>query len=183
VPRHQSETVHQQFGAVCGNDFSNRFSFLSISDMVNTRSSHPLQPLPSQPPPSAPGASNDPDLGDFLKSMTESMEVLRKQNEELNARLTAAEARSSEKERERAERREKDKRDRIRRGKRPLNPQGDNESTVQGENEEDISKSRRVEEGSRRGRSRREESTHGESRREGREGEKPREGERSHRSR
>jgi hypothetical protein len=175
VPRHQSKTVHQQFGAVCGNDFSNRFSFLSISDMVNTRSSHPLQPLPSQPPPSAPGASNDPDLRDFLKSMAESMEVLRKQNEELNARLTAAEARSSEKERERAERREKDKRDRIRRGKRPLNPQGDNESTVQGENEEDRSKSRGVEEGSRRGRPRREESTHSESRREGREGEKPRE--------
>jgi hypothetical protein len=183
VPRHQSETVHQQFGAVCGNDFSNRFSFLSISDMVNTRSSHPLQPLPSQPPPSAPGASNDPDLRDFLKSMAESMEVLRKQNEELNAQLTTAEARSSEKERERAERRKKDKRDRIRRGKRPLNPQGDNESTVQGENEEDKSKSRGVEEGSRRGRPRREESTHSESRREGREGEKPREGERSHRSR
>jgi hypothetical protein len=60
--------------------------------MVNTRSSHPLQPLLSQPPPSAPGASNDPDFRDFLKSMAESMEVLRKQNEELNARLTAAEA-------------------------------------------------------------------------------------------
>jgi ribonuclease HI len=111
------------------------------------------------------------------------MEVLRKQNEELNARLTAAEARSSEKERERAERREKDKRDRIRRGKRPLNPQGDNESTVQGENEEERSKSHDVEEGPRRGRQRREESTHGESRREGRQVEKPREGERSHRSR
>jgi hypothetical protein len=60
------------------------------SDMVNTRSltrsSHPQQPQPMQPPPSAPGASNDPDLRDFLKSMAESMEVLRKQNEELNAR-------------------------------------------------------------------------------------------------
>jgi hypothetical protein len=61
------------------------------------------------------------------------MEVLRKQNEELNARITAAEARSSEKERERAERREKERRDRIHRGKRPVNPrQEDNESTVQG---------------------------------------------------
>jgi hypothetical protein len=68
--------------------------------MVNTcsftRSSHPQQPQLMQPPPSAPGASNDPDLRDFLKSMAESMEVLRKQNEELNARITAAEARSSE---------------------------------------------------------------------------------------
>jgi hypothetical protein len=61
------------------------------------------------------------------------MEVLRKQNEELNARITAAEARSSEKERERAERREKERRDRIHREKRPVNPrQEDNESTVQG---------------------------------------------------
>jgi hypothetical protein len=47
--------------------------------------------------------------------MAESMEVLRKQNEELNTRLTAAEARSSQKERERAERREKERRDRVRR--------------------------------------------------------------------
>jgi hypothetical protein len=109
--------------------------------MVRTRSSHPLQP-----PPSAPGASNSPELADFLKSMVESMEVLRKQNEELNARLTAAEARSSEKERERVERREKERRDRVHRGKRPINPhQEDNESTVQGENEENRDKSRHVE--------------------------------------
>jgi hypothetical protein len=98
--------------------------------MVNTRSSHPLLPPPSQPSPSAPGASNEPDLRDFLKFMAESMEFLRKQNEELNARLTAGEARSSEKERERDERREKDKRDRIHRGKRHANPQEDNESIV-----------------------------------------------------
>jgi hypothetical protein len=66
--------------------------------------------------------------------MVESMEFLKKQNEKLNARLTAAEAQSSEKESERAEHREKDKRDRIHRGKRHANPQKDNESTVQGEN-------------------------------------------------
>jgi hypothetical protein len=108
--------------------------------MVNTRSSHPLRPLPS-----APGTSNDPELRDFLKIMAESMEVLRKQNEELNTRLTAAEARSSQKERERAERCEKERRDRVHRGKRPANPQEDNESTVQGENEENRSKSRHVE--------------------------------------
>jgi septal ring factor EnvC (AmiA/AmiB activator) len=55
------------------------------------------------------------------------MEFLRTQNEELNAQFTAAEARSSEKERECAERREKDKRDRVHRGKRHTNPQEDNE--------------------------------------------------------
>jgi transcription termination factor Rho len=156
--------------------------------MVNTRSSHPLQPNPLQPPPSAPGASNSPELAVFLKSMAESMEVLKKQNEELNVRLTAAEAQSSEKERERAERREKDRRDRLHCGKRHVNPhQEDNESTVQGENEENRDKSRRVDGGSRRDRSHREESPRGESRRERQEGEKSRgdrrEGERSHRSR
>jgi hypothetical protein len=117
-----------------------------IFDMVNTRSSHPQQPQPVQPPPSAPGASNDPDLRDFLKSMAKSMEILRKQNEELNARLTTAEARSSEKDRERAERREKERRDKAHRGKRHVNPrQEDNESTVKGENEENRDKSRRCE--------------------------------------
>jgi hypothetical protein len=160
--------------------------------MVNTRSftrsSHPQQPPPVQPPPSAPGASNDPDLRDFLKSMAESMEVLRKQNEELNARLTAAEARSSEKERERAERREKERRDRAHRGKRPVNPrQEDNESTVQGENEENRDKSRRTNGGFRGDRTHREESPRRESRRERGESKKSqeerREEERSHRSR
>jgi hypothetical protein len=124
------------------------------------------------------------------------MEFLRKQNEELNARLMAAEARSSEKERERTERREKDKRDRIHRGKRHVNPQEDNESTVQGENAEDQDKSWRIEGESRRNRSHREESPRGESRQERMEGEKSHgdrcenetsrgnrhEGERSHRS-
>jgi hypothetical protein len=94
--------------------------------MVNTRSSHLLCP-----PQSAPGASNDSELREFLKNMAESMEVLRKQNEELNTRLTVAEARSSQKERERVERHEKERQDRIHRGKRPVNPhEEDNESTV-----------------------------------------------------
>jgi hypothetical protein len=159
--------------------------------MVNTRSftrsSHPQQPQPMQPPPSAPGASNDPDLRDFLKSMAKSMEVLRKQNEELNARITAAEARSSEKERERAERHEKERRDRTHREKWPVNPrQEDNESTVQGENEENRDKSRRTNGGSRRDRTRREDSPRGESRRERGENKKShgerREEEKSHRS-
>jgi hypothetical protein len=115
------------------------------------------------------------------------MEFLKKQNEELNARLTAAEARSSEKQRERAECREKDKRDRVHHGKRHANPQEDNESTVQGENEEDRDKSCRIEGGSQRDRSHREESPCGDSRRERLKGEKScgdrREGERSRRSR
>jgi hypothetical protein len=114
------------------------------------------------------------------------MEVLRKQNEELNARITAAEARSSEKERERAERREKERRDRIHREKRPVNPrQEDNESTVQGENEENCDKSRRTNEGSRRDRTHREESPRQESRREESRRSREKRGgeERSHRSR
>jgi hypothetical protein len=114
------------------------------------------------------------------------MEVLRKQNEELNARITAAEARSSEKERERAERREKERRDRVRE-KRLVNPrQEDNESTVQGENEENRDKSCRTNGGSRRDQTHREESPRQESRREKeasrRSREKRGEGERSHRS-
>jgi hypothetical protein len=80
------------------------------------------------------------------------MEVLRKKNEELNARLTTVEARSSEKERQ----------DIIHCGKRPINPhQEDNESTVQGENKMNRDKSHQVETengGSRRDRSRREKS-------------------------
>jgi hypothetical protein len=104
-----------------------------ISDIVNTCSSHPLQP-----PPSAPEVSNNPKLADFLKSMVESMEFLKKQNEDLmkqnenlDNRLIAAEARSSQKEKERAERHEKERRDRVHRGKRLVNPhQEDNESTV-----------------------------------------------------
>jgi hypothetical protein len=91
--------------------------------MVNTCSSHLLRP-----PPSAPGVSNDLELREFLKNMMESMEVLRKQNEELNTRLIVAEARSGQKERECAERREKERRDRIHLGKWPVNPyEEDNE--------------------------------------------------------
>jgi hypothetical protein len=144
--------------------------------MVNTRSSHPLQPQLLQQPLSAPGAPNSPELADFLKSMVESMEVLRKQNEELNARLTAAEARSSEKER----------RDRVHREKRLVNPnQQDHESTVQGgrrmiHDEEHRNKSRRVE--SPNGGSRRERSRHERSRHEGSRQERHEE-ERSNRSR
>jgi hypothetical protein len=151
--------------------FFSRFSFIRISDMVNTRSSHPLQPQLLQPPLSAPGVSSSPELADFLKSMVESMEVLRKQNEELNARLTAAEARSSEKER----------RDRVHREKRLVNPnQQDHESTVQRgrrmiHDEEHRNKSRRVESPNRG--SRRERSRHEGSRQE------RHEEERSHRSR
>jgi hypothetical protein len=79
VPRHQLETVHQQFGVICGNvDSQSLLSHLKF-DMVNTRSSHQLQP-----PPSAPRVSNNPELMEFLKNMAESMEVLRKQNEDLN---------------------------------------------------------------------------------------------------
>jgi hypothetical protein len=115
------------------------------------------------------------------------MEVLRKQNEELNVRLTTAEAQSSEKERERVKRREKEKREKAHRGKRPVNPcQEDNESTVQGENEENRDKSRRTNGGSRRDRTHREESPRGESRRERGESKRShgerREEERSHRS-
>jgi hypothetical protein len=64
------------------------------SDMVNTHSSHPLPP-----PTSTPRVSNNPEIQDFLRSMAESMEFLRKQNEDLrkqnenlDTRLTAVEA-------------------------------------------------------------------------------------------
>ena len=97
--------------------------------MVRTRSTHPLH-HPVQPPSDIPGRSNDPGLTEFLKQMVESMEVLRRQNEELSARFTAAEA---QREKESAERREKERRDEVHRGKRTVNPHlEDNESTVQG---------------------------------------------------
>jgi hypothetical protein len=56
-------------------------------DMVGTRSSHPVIP-----PTGTPGASNNQKMMDFMRQMAESMEVLRKQNEDLNTRLTVAEA-------------------------------------------------------------------------------------------
>ena len=77
-----------------------------ISDMVNTHSSLLVLHL-AQPPPSIPRGSNNPKLVDFLKSMAESMKVLRKQNEDLNTQLIAAKARSNQKEKERTERRKK----------------------------------------------------------------------------
>jgi hypothetical protein len=53
--------------------------------MVGTRSSHLI------PPTGALGASNNQEMMEFVKSMAESMEALRKQNEDLNTRLSAAE--------------------------------------------------------------------------------------------
>jgi hypothetical protein len=132
--------------------------------MVNTRSSHQLQP-----PPSALRVPNNPELMEFLKSMAESMEVLRKHNEDLNTWLTTAKAQSSQNEKEHAERHEKERRDRICQGKWVVNPdQQDNESTVQGSrrtihNEEHHDKSHSVESlngGSHRERSHRERSPH-----------------------
>ena len=81
--------------------------------MVRTRSTHPLH-HPVQPPLDIPGTSNNPELAEFLKQMAESMEVLRKQNEELNARFTAAEA---QREKESVKRHEKERRERVRREK------------------------------------------------------------------
>ena len=137
----------------------------SISDMVHTCSTHPLH-HPVQPPLNIPGGSNNSGLAEFLKQMAESMEVLRKQNEELNAQFTAAE---TQREKESAERREKERRDRVHRGKQITNPHlEDNESTVQERSqrrreEEAPSKSRREEEPNseaRRERSHREKSVH-----------------------
>ena len=84
------------------------FFFQSIlthpkSNMVGTRSSHPLNLLAS-----AHGTSSNQEIVDFMKSMVESMEVLKKPNEDLNTRLTIAEAQSSWKEREREERHEQE---------------------------------------------------------------------------
>jgi hypothetical protein len=133
--------------------------------MVNTRSLHPLTLLAG-----ARAASINQEIMDFMKSIAKSLEVLKKQNEDLNTWLTVAEARSSQKEREHEERHEKERQDKVCRGKRPVNPeQLDNESTVQGENEENRDKSRRVESpngGSRRERSRHERFVHEGSRRE-----------------
>jgi hypothetical protein len=94
VPHQQSKIVRQQFSAVYGNLIFQSLSSILLSDMVGTHSSHPLHP-----PPSASRSSNNPKMMEFLKSMAESMEVLRKQNEDLNTRLTAAKTRSNQKER------------------------------------------------------------------------------------
>ena len=79
--------------------------------MVRTHSTHSLH-HPVQPPFDIPRASNNPGLAKFLKQMVESMEVLRKKNEELNARFTTPEA---QREKESAERREKERWERVHR--------------------------------------------------------------------
>ena len=70
--------------------------------MVGKRSSHPLS-LPVGPH----GASGNQEIVDFMKSMAESMEALKKKNEDLNTRLTTVEAQSNRKQREREVRCEK----------------------------------------------------------------------------
>jgi hypothetical protein len=65
VPRHQSKTVYQQFGAVCGNDFSVDSHSSNIRHGEHTLFT-PAVVSPVAAAPSAPGASNDPDLRDFL---------------------------------------------------------------------------------------------------------------------
>ena len=87
--------MHQQFGVVYGNSLIfQSFLIHPISDMVGTLSTHLLH-RPVQPPSSIPRGSNNPKLVEFLKHMAESMEVLKKQNEELSARFTVAEARNT----------------------------------------------------------------------------------------
>jgi hypothetical protein len=89
VPRHQSKIMYQQFVTVYGNPIFQSILIHPKSDMMETRSSHLIPPI------GAPGASNNQEIMDFMRSMAESIEVLRKQKEEFNTRLTAAEARSS----------------------------------------------------------------------------------------
>lgn len=67
--------------------------------MVNTRSHPPLE-IPFS---TAVGASNSQDMMDFMKQMIELLDALKKQNEDLNTRLTVAEACNSRREREREE--------------------------------------------------------------------------------
>jgi hypothetical protein len=86
VPHHQSKIVHQQFGIVCGNSIFQSILIHPTSDMVGTCSSHPIPPI------SAPGASNNQEMMEFMKSMAKSIEVMRKQNGDLNTRLIVAEA-------------------------------------------------------------------------------------------
>jgi hypothetical protein len=72
--------------------------------MMGTCSSHLVIP-----PTGAPGESNNQEMMDFMRQMVESMEVLRKQNEDLNTRLTVAEAWSNRRERECDESRKKER--------------------------------------------------------------------------
>jgi hypothetical protein len=93
--------------------------------MVGTHTTNPLG--------DAPGAPNNQEMLEFMRRMTESIEALKKQNEDLNTCLMVAEGRSSRRDREREERHERDRRARIRRVKRPVDPnQQVDESSVQG---------------------------------------------------
>ena len=95
--------------------------------MVRTPSSHPMIPLAG-----APGASNKQEMVDFTRQMAESMDFIRKQNEDYNTWLTVVKARSSQREIECEKRHEKERRDNIHRGKWTVAPgQQDNKSTVQ----------------------------------------------------
>jgi hypothetical protein len=67
-------------------------------------------------------------MAKFMRQMIESMEVLRKENEDLNMRLMAIEGRNGRKDRECEER----QRERIRKGKQTINHDQDGESLVQG---------------------------------------------------
>jgi hypothetical protein len=65
---------------------------------------------------------NNQGMVDFMRQMTESLEVLKKQNEDLNTRLTVAEARNSRRDREREEWFERERQSHIRKGKRVVDP-------------------------------------------------------------
>jgi hypothetical protein len=72
--------VRQQFGPICGN-----FNF-----QISSYCLHPLPEFPSGVV-GALGVSNNQDIADFMRQMIESMKALKKQSEDLNTRLTAAE--------------------------------------------------------------------------------------------
>jgi hypothetical protein len=65
---------------------------------------------------------NNQGMVDFMRQMTESLEVLKKKNEDLNTRLTVAEARNSRRDREREEWFERERQSHIRKGKRVVDP-------------------------------------------------------------
>jgi hypothetical protein len=63
--------------------------------------------------------------------MTESLEALKKQNEDLNTWLAVAEAHNSRRDREHEEPRERERQSQIHRGKRVVDPnQQDDESAI-----------------------------------------------------
>jgi hypothetical protein len=65
---------------------------------------------------------NNQGMVDFMRQMTESLEVLKKKNEDLNTRLTVAEARNSRRDREREEWFERERQSHIRKGKWVVDP-------------------------------------------------------------